>query len=200
LNIKAQGILNAAKWIEESYGQAALRDVIRSCSQEVRDRYTSAIAINWHPVEEFIELVEIADRTLGRGDGKVAEEIGAAGARANMKGVFVRFAVYVATPELLMKRAAGLWRQFNDEGAMSVVSMDETSVRLEVTGVTTPNWMFDCTITGWMREVAAAMGMRAASARHTMCRAKGDPRCLWDARGIRIDPPPSPSTRPPRMR
>jgi hypothetical protein len=196
VNIKAQGMLNAAKWIEESYGQAAFRDIIRACSAEVRERYTSAIAINWHPVEEFVELVETADRMLGRGDGKIAEEIGAAGARANMRGVFVRVAVYVATPELLMKRAAGLWRQFNDEGQMHILSLDETTVKLEVTGVEKPSWIFDCTITGWVREVSMGMGMRAAKAKHTSCRAKGDARCLWEARGIRIDPPGSAGSDP----
>jgi hypothetical protein len=182
-------MLNAAKWIEESYGQSALRDVIRACSPAVRERYTSAIAINWHPVEELIELLTVADTTLGRGDGKVAEEIGAAGARANMKGVVIRFAFYVTKPELLMRRAAGLWRQFNDHGKMILVAIDDTSVKLEVTGVPDPNWLFCCVITGWCREVANAMGMRAARARHTRCRARGDERCLWDTHGTRIDPP-----------
>ena len=42
MQVKAQGLLNAAKWIEEEYGRDALRDVLHSCSQEVRERYMTA--------------------------------------------------------------------------------------------------------------------------------------------------------------
>ena len=93
MNIKAQGLFNAAKWIEKELGQAALRDVLRACSPAVRDRYTTAIVINWHPLEEFVEFLEVAERLLGRGDGKLAEQVGAAGARENLRGAMVRAAV-----------------------------------------------------------------------------------------------------------
>jgi hypothetical protein len=183
MNIKAQGLLNAAKWIEENYGQRALADVVQSCSEAVRERYTSGIGINWHPIEEYLELMDAADRILGRGDGKIAEEIGASAARANLEGVVIRAAFYVAKPELLMKRAAGFWRQYNDEGEMKVLDIDESVARLEVVGMTTVSWTFCCAVTGWCREVAAAAGMQHAVARHVQCRAKGDARCVWEVRG-----------------
>jgi hypothetical protein len=182
LNVKAQGLLNAAKWIEEQYGQEALRDVVRACSPELRDRYISAIAINWHPVSELIELLETADRLLGRGDGKIAEEIGAAGARSNMKGVFVRLLFYVGRPEFLMRRIAQLWRQYNDQGEMILASFDDFTSTLEVSGVPHPNWHFCCTITGWSREVALAMGAVNPSVRHTDCRSRGAEKCIWHLR------------------
>ena len=144
MNVKAQGLLNAVRFIEDAYGQGALRDVIRACSPAVRERITTAIAIEWHPIEELVELLTVANRALGRNDGKIAEEeIGAAGARANLKGAFVRFALYAAKPELLMQRVAGLWRRFNDEGAMVVLGVDPNAgtVDLEVTGVPRPHWV-----------------------------------------------------------
>jgi hypothetical protein len=183
VNVKAQGLLNATKWIEDNYGQRTLSEILQACSPEVRERYTSAIAINWHPVEELVELLDVADRTLGRGDGKIAEEIGAAGARSNMKGVFVRVAFYVAKPELLMKRAAGLWRQFNDQGGMKLLELHESFVKLEVVDMPRPHRLFCSTITGWCSEVATAMGVRDATARHAQCRARGSARCIWEIRG-----------------
>jgi hypothetical protein len=182
VNVKAQGLLNAATWIEETHGQTALRDVLHACSADVRERYTSAIAINWHPLSEFVEFVGAADRLLGNGDGKMAEEIGAAGARANMKGTFVRLLFYVAKPEFLMTRIAQLWVRFNDQGSMHLVEIESRVAILEVRGVDTPHRLFCATLTGWTREVVKAMGGILPLSTHAECRARGDAKCLWRIR------------------
>jgi hypothetical protein len=187
VEIKAQGLLNAAKFIEEEYGRDALGEVVRACSEATRDRYVSAIAINWHPVEEFIEFVEAADRILGRGKGKMAEEIGAAGARANMKGTLVRIAFYLKQPEFFFRRVAGLWRQFNDEGQMLVHELGDHKGVLEVSGIERPNATFCATLTGWTREVANGIGIENPTVRHTECRARGDARCIWETRWVTMD-------------
>ena len=183
MNVKAQGLLNAAKWIEEQYGRDALGEVVRACSAAVRERYVSAIAINWHPVEELVEFLRVTERLLGREDGRLSERIGAAGARANMKGTLVRIAVYLARPEYLMQRIAGLWRQFNDEGEMILVSMDPKHAVIEVRGTPTPDPLFCATLTGWCLETATRLGIVNTAVRHTHCRSPGDPRCLWEVRG-----------------
>ena len=115
----------------------------------MRDRFTSATAIHWHPVEELVELLSVTERLLGRGDGKLAEKIGAAGARANMKGMLARMAIYLARPEFVAKRIAAAWRQFNDEGEMQVLSVDPSHLMLEVRGVASPDALFCATLTGW---------------------------------------------------
>jgi hypothetical protein len=187
VQVKAQGLLNAAKWIETEYGRDALGTVVRSCSPEVRDRYVSAIAINWHPVEEFIEFVETADRMLGLGNLRLAEEIGAAGARANMKGTLVRIAFYMAQPEFFFRRVAGLWRQFNDEGQMLVHHLDEHTGSMEVSGLTKPNATFCAVLTGWTRQVAVGLGIENPAVRHIECRARQAARCMWDVRWTTIE-------------
>ena len=186
MQVKAQGLLNAAKWLEEEYGRDALGTVVRACSDPVRDRYTSAIAINWHPVEEFIEFVETADKMLGRGNGRVAEEIGAAGARANMKGTLVRIAFYLAQPEFFFRRVAGLWRQFNDEGQMLVHSLDDHSGVIEVSGLKHPHVIFCAVLTGWTRQIASGLGIKNPAVRHSECRARKDARCMWEGRWMTI--------------
>jgi hypothetical protein len=149
------------------------------------------VAINWHPMGELVELLEVAEKVLGHGDGRVAAEIGAAGARANIKGIFVRFAFYVARPEYMMKRLASLWRQFNDEGMMRVRLVEETHFVLDVIDVKTPNWLFCCTLTGWCREVSGAIGLVHPTAKHISCRGKGDAECVWEVKGVRRSNPPT---------
>lgn len=188
MQVKAQGLLNAARYLEEQYGQEALGEIIRACSPAVRDTYTSSIAINWHPVEELTELVEVAEKTLRVAPGSLAQDIGAAGARANMKGTLLRIAFYWGKPEFLMKRAAGLWRQFNDEGSMTLLHMDHRLVRVEVSGITQPNGTFCGIINGWCRETAHALGIRNATSTHVECRARGNAHCIYEVRGV-IDEP-----------
>jgi hypothetical protein len=182
VQVKAQALLNAARYIETQYGREALSQVVRACSEPVRDRYVSAIAINWHPVEEFVEFIEVADKMLGRGDGKLMEEVGAAGARANMKGIAVRIAFYMAQPDFFFRRVAGLWHQFNDEGEMVTHFIAERSGSIEVVGIKKPNAAFCMTLNGWIREVATALGIQDPVPRHSECRGRGDARCMWDVR------------------
>ncbi len=160
-----------------------LGEIVRACSPAVRDRYVSAIAINWHPMEELCEFVEVAERCIGSPPGKLAERIGAAGARANMKGVLLRIAFYVTNPEFMMKRIAGLWSQFNDQGSMLLLVIGEDMVRLEVTGVPRPNATFCSILTGWCHEVAIALGVPDPVARHVECRTRHAKRCIWEVRG-----------------
>jgi hypothetical protein len=189
LRIKAQGLLNAAKWVEGEHGREGLRDVLQACSPAVRERYTSVIPIDWHPVEELVDFVRAAERVLsaGRASGRVAEAIGAAGARANMKGITVRIAVWMARPEQLVARAAGVWRQFNDEGSMDLIEVGENLGRFELKGVKLEDALFCAVLTGWFREIAAGVGAISPLARHIECKARGGARCVWEVRYARVE-------------
>jgi len=180
VKIKAQGLINAASWIEEEFGREVLEKILQACSQKVNERCSTAIAINWHPMEEFVEFLTNAERNLGSGSGGIAERIGEAGARNNMKGALIRMAFWLSKPDFLMRRVAGLWRQFNDEGEMTILHADPGIRRFEVTGVSTPHWLFCCTITGWGRVTTEAAGIVSPTARHIQCRARGAPRCIWE--------------------
>ncbi len=188
MRTKAQGLLNGAKWVEEVYGREGLRDVLRACSPEVRERYTSVIAIDWHPIEEFVEFVCAAERVLGgeHCHGRIAEEIGAAGARANMKGTLIRLALWISRPEALIRRAAGLWRQFNDDGFFKLTEIGESRAHFELTGLKTMERPFCAVITGWCREVGIAVGAVAPLAKHVECKGAGGRRCTWEVRYARV--------------
>jgi hypothetical protein len=165
MNVKAQGLINGARWVEQTHGQPALARVLRACSAPVRDRYISATAMVWHPLEELLEFATVADRLLGRGDGAVAEEIGAAGARANMKTMMMRVIVYITRPEFLIRRVAGTWSQFNDEGTMEVVSFESRRLVVALSGCKDLPPLFVRILTGWAREIAAAVAARDPVAR-----------------------------------
>jgi hypothetical protein len=149
----------------------------------VRETYTSTTAINWHPAREFCEFVDVAEREMNR-PGKLAEEVGAAGARANMKGTLLRIALYWGKPDYLMQRLVGVWRQYNDEGQMELVNVGADHATIEVKGILIPSDTFCRILTGWWVEVAIGLGGQLVTANHSECRARGGNRCIWELRGV----------------
>lgn len=179
MNIKAQGLLNAGKWIEETRGPEALAEVLAECPLELRQRYETAIAIEWHPMSELCDFIRIAARVLGLSDRAIAREVGAVGARSNTRGIMKRALFYLATPNFLLKRIAGMWSQFNDRGSMKLSHLDDEYAMIEVTGVPEPDAVFCGTLTGWVGVIAEAVGLVDPVGRHVECRARGDERCAW---------------------
>jgi hypothetical protein len=186
LRTKAQGLVSTIKWIEATYGKAALDAVLAACSPPVRARCASVIAIEWVPIAQVVEFVGHADRLLATGSGKLAEAAGEAGARAGIKSPFLRAAFYLAKPEFLMRRTAGLWSQYCDQGEMHLRSFGERSATFEVTGADETHAVFCALLTGWFREIARATGVVKPSVRHAECRARGDERCFWELRWSEI--------------
>jgi hypothetical protein len=180
VQVKAQGIINACNWVKQEFGIQALERILDECSPSVRIRCTTAIAISWHPVQEFIEFLQSAELVLGSQDGHIAECIGEAGARANFKRPLVRMAFWLANPDFMMRRIARLWHQFNDEGEMRLLHAEDTLRRVEVSGIARPHWLFCCTITGWTRVTTEAAGVPSPVAKHVQCRARSGEHCIWE--------------------
>jgi hypothetical protein len=179
VNIRAQGLLNAALYIEERFGREALGEVLSRCRPDVRERYMSVLAIEWHPVEEFIHFMEVAEKTLRVQEGSLAQAMGAHGAKQNLGGMVKRSLFYLASPDYLLRRIAGLWLQFNDRGAMHLRHLDDKYGLLEVEGVPKPHRLFCATLTGWTEVVADAVGLVGPVVQHQECRASGAARCVW---------------------
>ncbi len=179
VRVKLQALLNAAKHIEASRGRDALARVLAESSEAVQAQVKTGIAINWHPYEELIEFLEVAERTIGSGDGELCKELGVAGAKVNLGNPIVRAAKYIAKPEFLMRRVAGLWSRFNSEGKMRVVAVNENDALIELLDIPEPHYLLCCTITGWSKELAEEFYTRSPESEHVECRARGASRCLW---------------------
>ncbi len=179
MNVKAQGLLNAALFVREKFGASALERVLARCSPSTREHALHAIAINWVPFEELADLLRVIDRELGSGDGKLAESIGAASARLNLRHLALRLAFFLARPEFLMRRVAGVWRQYNEAGEMLVLEFTPGRMVAELRGMPVTDWIVCASVTGWLNEAGTATGMRHLRTTHAECRAKGAARCLW---------------------
>jgi hypothetical protein len=94
----------------------------------------------------------------------------------------LRIGMLLARPENVMRRAATMWRQFNDTGELLLRKADASSIEVEITGLPATPRIFCDTITGWARELVTSAGGKNASATHVECRANRGARCVWDVR------------------
>jgi hypothetical protein len=152
VNVKAQALLNAAAYVRERYGADGLGQVLAACAPAVR------------------------------GDGKFAEEMGAAGARVNLRKLHLRLAFFLARPEFLMRRVVSLWSNYNDEGEMIMRDFAKDHMIAELVGCSNPNFALCCSITGWFHEGGLSTGLKRVVTTHTECRARGALRCIWQLR------------------
>ena len=182
MNVKAQGLLHGLAWVRETFGEAEAERLLAACSPAVRDRFATSIAADWIPFAELVEFLTVADRQLGSGDGRIAEAIGAASARANVRHLALRLAFFLGRPEFLMRRVAGVWRQYNDEGEMIVREFVDRRMVTELTGVMKPDRYLCASITGWLHQAGLATGMKGLAIAHIECRADDAARCSWDLR------------------
>ena len=180
MNVRAQSLLNAAKWLQEQHGNDALVKVLKKCSPQTRERYTSALPIEWHPQEELIEFIAAIEETIGDGSGQTCIQIGASTARLNLGGFVKKTVFYLANREYLFRRVTAFWRQFNDAGELKVLEYDDRKAMLELVGLSNPNRYFCGLITGWSLEVSKTLGINNPQSRHSSCQGKHDDRCLWD--------------------
>lgn len=187
MEIKLQGLLNAVDLLAETYGPIALDKILERAGTDVRIQVETGIAINWHAMSEFVTFLRAAEEVVGTGDGRVATLIGAAGARKNVGGTVVKAVFYMGKREFLLRRVAGLWRRYNSEGMMHVREFRDGHVTVEVEGVPEPEWLFCCTLTGWVDEMGRALGTKNPRTRHVECRAHGAERCVWRGRFDGLD-------------
>ncbi len=182
MNVKLQGLLNAVEHVERTYGEAARDRSLAGVSPEIARRVTEGIAINWHPMAELVEFIRAAASAVQRDPEQLGEEVGAAGARKNLEGSLKTALFMLATPAFLVRRAAGLWSQFNDEGSMDVVHVEKNFMIVEIRGVPEPDAVFCATLTGWWKVAGERFRARGAEVQHVQCRARGGDRCLWHLR------------------
>jgi hypothetical protein len=182
VNVKAQGLLHGLVWVRETFGEAEAERLLAACSPAVRDRFATAIAFDWIPLPELVEFLTVADQKLGSGNGRIAEAIGAASARANVRHLALRLAFFLGRPEFLMRRVAGVWRQYNDEGEMIVREFVAGQMLTELTGLKDPDRYLCASITGWLHQAGLATGMKGLATVHIECRAEEAARCCWALR------------------
>ncbi|GEM_PF-2050790 len=185
--VKGQGIVSVRSFVEESFGTDGWAELLLRISPNDRDELASVLPIGWYPLSLHTRLIHALDIVHGYDDLSLIVQLGRFKAERDLSTIqrmFMRF----ATPALMFDKTADYWRRFHDTGQWKVVRPDSNSVH-----ATLSDWA--CVDAAQCRELVGYLGRVLELARtkspvmqHTMCRARGDAVCIFEARwGERIN-------------
>jgi hypothetical protein len=181
--VRSAAYLSALAHARQRFGEDAVAQVVAGLSdadREIVAAQTDAEA--WGSFSTWIRLIEALDNELGEGDLGVAREGGRWAAMTDLTRRFPEMA-RTGTPEELVVLASRFWRSYYDGGRAEAVAAHEADAALfEVIDFPEPNLVHCNRVLGWIGGAFAFIGIEVEMTMPS-CRARGDERCIYIARG-----------------
>lgn len=175
MKVKGTALRARLRYVEERGPEGAYRRFLDALSPETRAVVDGRVlASGWYPFAVFVEICEVIDAQLGRGDLALCLELGRYGCDANLPTLYKIF-FRMADVLYIVKRAAAAWRVNYDEGTMSVVGSGDHVVRLRME-VPTPHRAHCLSVRGWIVRAGELSGAKDVRVDET-CRLVGDAHC-----------------------
>jgi hypothetical protein len=137
------------------------------------------LAGSWYPFAYFTELLDTAEALFSGGGDGFARREGASCAEYDLRGVY-RVFVRLTSPAFVIERSGKVWRQYYDSGDLVVLETDDFRVRYELRDFGSPHRGHCGTVLGWSERAAELSGATAVRGVHSICRARGDRRCVFE--------------------
>ena len=180
MNVKGTALRARLRFVEERAGVDGYRRFLDALSPATRALVDARIlASAWYPFTSFVEICEVIDRQLGRGDLELCHELGRYGCDANLPTMYKIF-FRMADVLYIVRRAAAAWRVNYDEGTMSVVAEGDHVVTLRME-VPTPHRAHCLSVRGWIVRAGELSGAKDVRI-DERCRVKGDEHCQFELR------------------
>ncbi|MCU1280865.1 MAG: hypothetical protein JWM53_4411 [bacterium] len=180
MNVKGTALRARLRYVEERAGVDGYRRFVDALAPATRAIVDDRIlASGWYPFAAFIDICEVIDRQLGKGDLALCHELGRYGCDANLPTLYKIF-FRMADVLYIIRRAAAAWRVNYDEGAMSVVGEGDHVVTMRME-VPTPHRAHCLSVRGWIvraGELSGAKNVRVDE----RCRIHGHPYCEFELR------------------
>ena len=180
MNVKGTALRARLRYVEERAGVDGYRRFVDALSPDTRAVVDARVlASGWYPFAAFIEICEVIDRQLGKGDLALCHQLGRYGCDANLPTLYKIF-FRMADVRYIIRRAAAAWRVNYDEGSMTVLSEGDgvVSLRMEVPR---PHRAHCLSVRGWMVRAGELSGAKDVRVEET-CRLLGQPHCQFELR------------------
>ena len=137
----------------------------------------------WVDFPLFIEATELACKLFGDGSPRLAREIGAYGAEANV-GPWRSLVHRLLSPTLILEIAGMLWSHHYDGGRLVTSSPGPRTVLVRIEDFPSPHLMHCTSIEGWLERTLKFSKPRRIEVVQTQCCGRWDAACElradWD--------------------
>jgi hypothetical protein len=176
--VKGSIIRAHLNWVRDHASREETIELFEALPNDVRGKVSTVLAASWY---DFATLIAV-DRTIlslfGNDDITFLERLGAYSAQTNLSGVY-RFLQPDALRELF-RRAALLYRQFQDFGTAEYAALTPGTGVMRHRGYTAYSPLFCASAIGFYRECIALHGGVDAAVRESECQCSGAPSCAFE--------------------
>lgn len=178
-NIRGSALIPRINYLKTTWS-AAWPAIVEAVTPATRDMIeVHPLATGWYPFEQFVDLMETADRIAGKGDLELVRVLGHHAATANLSTV-LRIFVRLGSPEYILGKAAKVWSLYHDTGRCETESLGPKSLAVQIFEHGAPHRTLCTTLLGWVRAYLEATGCKAVIVRETRCRLAGSDRCRYE--------------------
>ncbi|MBN1595650.1 hypothetical protein JW933_06975 [candidate division FCPU426 bacterium] len=179
--MKGTGWRGNIDYILEVAGEEGLDKVKEALSEEDRRLIFSQpiLPYSWLDYNAYMRFMMLADTILGKGDLEFFKAATMYNARKDLTGIY-RIFISFASPKMVLRNAAKVWRQYFDEGEMSVLWQGDNKVQLQLVDFPDIPLHHDIAQTDFIKEAIRIAGAKNVVGTHPRCIARGDAHCLYE--------------------
>jgi hypothetical protein len=158
--------------------------VLEELPEADRDELNYVLTASWYPFDLNQRLDEAIVASVGEGDARIFESIGAWSAKKNLAGAHKAF-LTPGDPLRFMDATDRIYRFYYDTGHRPWEADGPTSGVMTTFEAETYSHTDCLTVIGWYKEALTICGARNVVIDEETCRAEGGPHCRyrfrWDA-------------------
>jgi hypothetical protein len=168
-------------FIEQTYGQATLSDILGRIDAPTRERVTTTAMTDELPYDSLLTLWRAADDVLRDREPGWMERAGAFAIDSLGQRLYGGL-LHKATPMEFVTQSVSLFQLYYAPGDMVPVEVERGRAVARLDGFPTAEPLFCQRQTGGLRRAAELAGGRDVTVRHVRCEHEGDAYCEWEIR------------------
>ena len=165
-------------FVQQEFGPQGVEAILAALPAGDRQLLSSAMAIEWIPVEPVLHFHHELERQFGSGDLSLCVRAGQFSAGWSMNSVLKMF-VRMRSPRWLMDKGASVWSRYHDTGRWQLDPEEELRISGKLVGFEVRDPHFCARLRGWLKGVVELTGGKGAETTEPRCRCRGHDHCSY---------------------
>jgi uncharacterized protein (TIGR02265 family) len=178
--VKGSMVRAHLQFVREKLGEPVLDKTLKSLSPSVAAELQGALASTWCAFESLVLFDRAAARAANRDENELMHELGRHSAQINLSTIYRAF----NRDDIhdFFRQSATLHRQFQDFGDCQYETAGPTHCRITIRNAQSFSPVYCASEAGYLEQVIATHGGKAASVTESACQCANDDRCTFELR------------------
>ncbi len=178
--VRGRTLVPVRAFLKESFGEQGWKRLLGELPPPDRAILDGLIVPDsWYERHLHTDLIDTAYR-LWRADMPTMGRAMGARVASHHDRFYLRPLIRLGGPKMLVKRAAALYREYFQGGAMSVIETRDDGATVRLDDPHASRWFCSETLPGFIHEILLLSGRKVEHAKQTVCRYDGADHCELD--------------------